>query len=82
MTDQHLIRVFEQIGELNGTVKEMSSNMREFIEANQKMHSAHSECCSQNKVEIGKINSRHATYWKIIGSLGGLAAFFKIGTKI
>lgn len=83
MGEDHMLRMAEQIGELNGTVKTMSENINRFVEVNQKMHDSHITCCTENKVAIGKINARHATYWKIIGSVGGLGAiigaFFKSG---
>lgn len=84
MSEEHMMRMTEQIGELNGTVKSMTASMDRFIEMNQAMHDKNAACCSDNKVEIGKINARHGTYWKIIGSfggLGGLLALFK-GIKL
>lgn len=70
----HIVRMSEQIGELNGTVKSMSEHMIRFIESNEKLHTESAKCCTDTKIGIEKINARHATYWKIIGSLGGLGA--------
>lgn len=72
MSDDHILRMTEQIGELNGTVKALTDTVREHIEQNSIMHKDHYEIGKKNTVDIEKINSRHSTYWKIIGSMGGL----------
>lgn len=82
MSEEHMLRMTEQIGELNGTVKAMSETMRDFVERNETMHRDHYTAAAENKVNVEKINARHSTYWKIIGSFGGLgaiAAWLKMG---
>lgn len=74
MTDNHILRMTEQIGELNGSVKSLTDTMIRYADSNERMHNQHIGCCNETKVEIGKINSRHSTYWKIIASGGGLGA--------
>ena len=73
----------EQIGELNGAVKSLTETVERYAETNENLHRQHGLCCAENKVEIGRINARHATYWKVIGLFGGggtLAAFLsKLG---
>ena len=74
MVEEQFIKVAEQIGELNGSVKSLTEIMSRYADSNERIHQQHSACCSETKVEIGKINARHSTYWKVIGSFGGLGA--------
>lgn len=74
MSEEHMLRMTEQIGELNGTVKSMSQNFERFCESAEKMHRDHYTACRENTIGIEKINTRAITYWKIIGSFGGLGA--------
>lgn len=82
MSDEHIIKMTEQIGELNGTVKALSSSVEKFVEKSNDMHKDHYNCCQESKIDIGKINSRHSTYWKVIGSFGGLSAIGVFLTKL
>ena len=74
MTEHHMIEMSEKLGELNGTVKSLSETMEKFAESSNAMHKDHYGCCQDNKVDIGKINARHSTYWKVITSFGGIGA--------
>lgn len=75
MADQHILRMTEQIGQLNGTVESLKKTIENHIEQNAILHRDHYKNAGENKVAIEKINTRHSTYWKIIGSCGGLGAF-------
>lgn len=81
MTDDHILRMTEQIGELNGSVKSLAETMTRYAESNERMHQQHLNCCGETKVDIAKINARHSTYWKIIGSFGGLGTLIAFFSK-
>lgn len=81
MSDDRILKMTEQIGELNGTVRGMNDTIERFMLENQQMHRDHYQATQNNKIGIERINARHATYWKIIGSCGGLAAMFTAWLK-
>ena len=81
MSEDHILRMAEQIGELNGSVKALTDTVQNYVTKTEQSHKAHAECCTENKVAIGRINARHATYWKVIGSVGGLGGILALFSK-
>ena len=61
--------------------EEKIDNVVNLLKESAKQHKNHRDCCESNKVDIGKINSRHGTYWKVVGSFGGLGGLLVGFTK-